>query len=243
MAHRVQGVFGYHGNEVRFYDELWGGKNQWTNLANPNLWDLFAVRYLLLREPQAVPGFHEVGGAMTTTSGVSAHLYERDSIPPYARVVGAAAKLPEAQAVPTIVDQRFPVNDVVVFADTASVQPAALPGGRLPARPAVRASVTAWEPGRMRIALEGAAQAPTYLVVGETWYPDWHATVDGKSAAVLRADHAAIGVELPPGAKEVALAFSSPAYARGKLVTLVATLLTLGLLASPLWWRRGAADA
>jgi hypothetical protein len=243
MAHRVQGVLGYHGNEVRFYDELWGGKNQWTNLANPNLWDIFAVRYLLLRDPQPVPGFHPVGDSMTTTAGVPAHLYERDSIPPYARVVAAAAKVPEAQAVPTIIDQRFPVDRVVVFADTASVQPAPLPGGQLPPPVAVQATVADWEPGRMRISLEGAATAPSYLLVGETWYPDWHATVDGKPAAVHRADYAAIGVELPAGAREVALTFASASYARGKLVTLLAVLLTLGLLSTPLWWRRSATHA
>ncbi|MFL5506342.1 MAG: YfhO family protein [Gemmatimonadales bacterium] len=243
MAHRVQGVFGYHGNEVRFYDELWGGKNQWTNLASPNLWNLFAVRFLLLREPQQLPGFHAVGGPMTTTAGAPAHLYERDTVPAYARVIGAAAKVPEAQAVPTIIDQRFPIDNVVVFADTASVQPAALPGGALPPKPAVKASVVEWEPGRMRITLDGTAPATTYLLVSETWYPDWHATVDGKPTPVHRADFAAIGVELPAGAKEVALAFASPAYRTGKLVTLIATVLTLGLLASPLWWRRSSDHA
>jgi hypothetical protein len=234
MAHRVPGVFGYHGNEVRFYDELWGGKNQWTNIANPNLWDLFAVRYLLLREEQPVPGFHKVLGPAPTASGASATLYERDSLPPYARVLGAAAKVPEAQVVGTVTDPRFPVNDLVVFADTAGVQPAALPPSGLPPRPAVAATVAAWEPGRMRITLEGAAAAPTYLLVSETWYPDWHATVDGRAAPVHRADHAAIGVELPAGAKEVELSFASPSYRTGKLVTLLATLLALALLATGL---------
>jgi hypothetical protein len=118
---------------------------------------------------------------MTTTAGAPAHLYERDTIPAYARVIGAAAKVPEAQAVPTIIDQRFPIDNVVVFADTASVQPAALPGGALPPKPAVQAKVVDWEPGRMRITLDGAAPATTYLLVSETWYPDWHATVDGKA--------------------------------------------------------------
>jgi hypothetical protein len=243
MAHRIQSVFGYHGNEVRFYDELWGGKNQWANLANPNLWNLFAVRYLLLREPQQLPGFHAVGGPMTTTGGAPAQLYERDTIPAYARVIGAAAKLPEAQAVPTIIDQRFPIDNVVVFADTASVQPAALPGGAVPPRPAVQATVADWAPGRMRITLDGSAPATTYLLVSETWYPDWHASVDGRDMPVHRADHAAIGVELPPGAREVVLSFASPSYRTGKVVTLVATLLTIGLLVSPLWWRRSQAHA
>ncbi len=93
----------------------------------------------------------------------------------------------------------------------------------------------------MRVTLDGAAAKPTYLVIGETWYPDWHATVDGKAAPVLRADHALLSVVLPPGAREVTLRFASAAYARGKLVTLAAVLVTLALLAAPRWPRRGGA--
>lgn len=233
MAHRVQGAFGYHGNEVRFYDELWGGKNQWTNLGNPTLWNLFAVRFLLLREPQPVPGFHLVDGPVPTTGGGTAHLYEADTVPPYARVIGAAAKVPDDQLVATVNDPRFPLPDLLLLPDTASATPAPISGNTLPARPAVRASVTEWEPGRMTIALDGAAAGPTWLLVGETWYPDWRATVDGNAATVHRANHAAIGVELPPGARSVTLAFHSPAYHRGRLVTLIAALITLALLVLP----------
>ena len=73
---------------------------------------------------------------------------------------------------------------------------------------------------------------PTYLLVGENWYPDWHATVDGKPAPVLPgATTRCSAWSLPPGAREVTLQFASAAYARGKLVTLLALLVTLALLA------------
>ena len=45
MAHRMQSVLGYHGNEIRFYDDLMGGKNSGATSASPNLHDLLAVRY------------------------------------------------------------------------------------------------------------------------------------------------------------------------------------------------------
>jgi hypothetical protein len=50
---------------------------------------------------------------------------------------------------------------------------------------------------------------------------------------------------LPSGAREVTLQFASAAYAKGKLVTLVALLATAVLLAAPLWLgrRRRNADA
>ena len=67
MASRMQTVLGYHGVEVRFYDELLGGKNEWRNLGNPNLHDLLAVRFLLLPDSQAVAGFHPVTGPTPTT--------------------------------------------------------------------------------------------------------------------------------------------------------------------------------
>jgi uncharacterized membrane protein YfhO len=91
----------------------------------------------------------------------------------------------------------------------------------------------------MRVTLSGSAAAPTYLVVGENWYPDWHATVDGKAVPVHRADYALLSVVVPPGAREVRLWFASTAYPRGKMVTALALLVTLALLAAPLWnrWR------
>jgi hypothetical protein len=60
---------------------------------------------------------------------------------------------------------------------------------------------------------------------------------------VFRADDALLSVVQPPGAREVTLRFASPAYARGQLVTLGAVLVTLALLATPLWSRRGRAVA
>ena len=243
MAHDIQTMLGYHGQEVRFYDELMGGKNQWRNVGSPALLDLLSVRYLLLPNAQPVPGFHQVLGPVTTTPGSPAVLFERDTLPAYVRVVPGAAKLAEDQIVPTVIDPRFPYGAVVLYPDTVSgLTPEPIRGGQPPAPVAITPTLAAWAPGEMRIGLAGAATKPAYLLIGETWYPDWHATVDGKPAPVLRADHALLSVVLPPGAREVTLRFASAAYARGKLVTLAAVLVTLGLLAAPWWpWRRGAA--
>jgi hypothetical protein len=202
------------------------------------------VRFLLLPQAQPVPGFHQVLGPVTTTPGTPAVLYERDSIPPYVRVVPSAAKLPEEQVVPTVIDTRFPYNAIAIYPDTAGVAPEPIRGGQVPEAAPVRATLGDWAPGRMRITLEGSAAKPTYLVIGENWYPDWHATVDGKPARLHRADHTLLSVELPPGAREVSLHFASAAYARGKLVTLAALFVTLALLSVPLWQRqRGPAYA
>jgi hypothetical protein len=232
MAYDIPQVLGYHGNEIRYYDDLLGGKGRWEALArvNPTLVDLTALRYLIVPEEQPLPGFHKVVGpvavAMTPMTGKPAVLYEQDSVPAYARVIGAAVKVPEEQIVPTVQDPRFPLHHVVLYPDTVALEPAKLATDSL-VTPPVTATVASWAPGRIHLTLAGEAPRETYLMVSENWYPDWHATVDGQPAEVLRANNTFLSVPLPPGAREVRFEFASAAYARGKVITLVAALLML----------------
>ncbi len=242
MAHDIQSMLGYHGQEIRFYDELLGGKGQWKFAGNPNLHDLLSVRFILLPEAQDVPGFHQVLGLVTTTPGSPAILLEKDTIPPYVRVTAGAAKLPEEQIPPTVIDPRFPLQAVTLYGDTASITPAPLRGGPLSDGAEITASLAEWTPGAMRVRLNGRSDSVSYLLVSENWYPDWHAEVDGKAAPLLRGDYTLLSVALPPGAHEVRLWFSSATYGRGKLVTLVALLMAVALCAAPLWPRRFRSD-
>jgi hypothetical protein len=234
MVHRIPSVLGYHGNEVRFYDELLGGKNVWANLGSQNILDLVATRYIVLPDTQTLAGWRKVVGPVLATSNRPAVLYERDSaVASWARVLPAAVKVADAQAPGALADPRFPYRQVALLPDTAAVTPEPIKPGELPVPAMTRAEVVEWEPGRMRIALTGSDSKPTYLVVSESWYPDWHASIDGKNASLLRADHALLGVVLPPGAREVRLWFGSASYRRGRMVTVLALLLTAGLVASP----------
>jgi len=241
MTHDVANTFGYHGNEIRFYDEVWGGKNVWQYINSANLWNLWAIRYVTLPQEQAIPGFHKVLGPVQSTPGAPAYLYERDTLPVYARVVPGALKVPDDQSVPTVLDPNLPLDRVLILAESTSVAP--VPLRSVPAASPAVARVTDWAPGRMRIALEGRDSRPTYLLVAENWYPDWHATVDGKEARVHRANHAMLSVELPPNAGEVSLTFASAAQATGKLISILALVLTLAAIGVPLWRERRGARA
>ncbi len=241
MAYRIPSALGYHGNELRTYQEL-GGKDQgWQGVFSPNFLDLLAIRFLILQQDQPVPGFHRVLGPITSTFGTQAVLFERDSLPPYARVVRSAAKAPEPQVPPTVINRQFPADLIALYPDTASLTPAPL-GESLPASSAL-ATVADWSPGAMRITLEGANPEASYLVVAENWYPDWRATVDGQPAPVHRANHTLLSVVLPPGAREVSLRFESPTYARGKVVSLLALLVALGMIVVPALQARRSAGA
>jgi hypothetical protein len=138
--------------------------------------------------------------------------------------MSGAVKVPEAQVAGVVLDPRFPVLSVAVYGDSAPVTPDSL--GEVPAPATATTRVIAWESGKVRIAIEGADQRPLYLVLGENWYKDWRATVDGAAVPVLRAQHTLLSVLVPPGAREVAFEFVSPEYGRGRMIT----LLALGVL-------------
>jgi hypothetical protein len=237
MAHRIPAVLGYHGNEIRFYDELLGGKNVWAHLGSQNVLDLIGTRYIVLPDTQSLAGWTRVLGPVVATSERPAVLYQRDSALSWARVLPAAVKVPDAQAPAALADPRFPIRQVAVFSDTAAVTPPGIKPGQIP-QTAVTATVAEWEPGRLRITLDHSDSAAAYLVVSESWYPDWRASIDGKDVPVLRANHALLGLALPPGAREVRLWFESAGYAGGRMITVLALLLTGGLLVAPAIRRR-----
>lgn len=233
MAYRIPVALGYHGFQMWRYNELIGAQSGFANVFTRNLLDLLAVRFLILDRPQDVPGYHAVVPPTVTSFGTNAALYERDSLPAYARVVRSAAKVDETQIVPTLVDPRFPIDRIALLPDTSTATSPA-PQPPFPAS-AVAAEVTAWKPGSMTVALRGVDAAPGHLLVSENWYPDWHAEVDGKPAVVRRANHSLLSVDLPAGAKSVRLWFDSPAYARGKWISAAALLLAVGMTLVPLF--------
>lgn len=54
-----------------------------------------------------------------------------------------------------------------------------------------------------------------FLVLSQVWYPGWRARLDGLETPVYRADHALIGVSVPPGTHALTLEMTSPALRLG----------------------------
>lgn len=62
------------------------------------------------------------------------------------------------------------------------------------------------------------------LVLSDTWYPGWHATVDGRDAKIERVDQMLRGVRLPPGTHTVEMAYRPTSFRIGWIVSLVTAL-------------------
>jgi uncharacterized membrane protein YfhO len=70
-----------------------------------------------------------------------------------------------------------------------------------------------------------------YAVLLDAWAPGWTATVDGRPAAIVRADVLARAVRVGPGDHVVELRYRAPGLRLGAVVSLAAWLgaLALGL--------------
>ena len=231
MAYGIRQAIGYHGNELRRYDDLIGAEEQGRpNIANPNLWALANVRFFLTDVPQLpIDGAKLVAGPARDARGSMVYLYELPGDNRAAWVAPAMITAADSVTLTTVLDPRFPVHSVAIFNDSANVTSAQLAAP--PAPLDLNVAVTKYDPGAISLTLGAPAPAGSALIVSENFYPGWTATVDGKPATASRAMYSLIGVPLPTGARQVELHFASASFEKGKLITLIALGLTLLLLA------------
>ena len=89
--------------------------------------------------------------------------------------------------------------------------------------------MTSYTPNEVRY--HYTAGAPRAAVFSEIFYPEaWHATVDGESLDIFRANWALRGAILPAGEHDVVMRFAPASYRTGATVSLIASLLLLLLL-------------
>jgi hypothetical protein len=88
--------------------------------------------------------------------------------------------------------------------------------------------------GNARRRLEVVTPGPALVVVGEAFYHDWHARVDGTAVALWRANYAFQAVEVPAGRHEVTLVYKDEALRIGWIL---GALGLIGCVAGFAAWR------
>ncbi len=92
------------------------------------------------------------------------------------------------------------------------------------------ASTIRWltdEPERVRLEVQTSSWA--FLVLADTYYPGWTATVDGVPVRIYRANYIFRAVQVPPGVHRVEFDYRPESFRRGLIIT-VTSAATLGLL-------------
>lgn len=93
----------------------------------------------------------------------------------------------------------------------------------------VEAAITAERLKPHRMEYDVTAKGDTLLVLAQSYYAAWRATVDGKPAPILRANHAFQAVAVPAGTSRVVFEYRDPAFRNGVIISLGTVALGLAL--------------
>jgi hypothetical protein len=204
---------GYHPAKLVRYEELVETQRQ---TLDPELLDVFAVRYLVFPEPlqrTSVPPSYQ------GTDGV---VYENPQAQPRAWVTGAFE----------IAGSRASCKSRLLSADFDRAHRVLLETDPSPRPdPAASGAAQIVEFAANRVELDVEANAPGLAVLAEAYHPGWRAKVNGQTAPVLVADCVLRAVAVPAGKSRVELQFVDPALRRGLGVTLAALAAVVALAA------------
>jgi len=176
------------------------------------------------------------GAGSASWSGGMASLYRLPGALGRAWVVSQARRLPAQELLAHLADPAFdPASEALLEADsqTPEATPAAVPGpvSGVPAAPIVLRDTP------NGITIRAVLERPGYLVLADTWYPGWHATVDGRAVPLLRANYAFRALWLEAGEHVVEMVYR-PASLRWGAAFSLATVAGAGAALLFLAWRR-----
>ena len=195
-------------------------------LVSPVL-DLLGVRYVLMAPGAAPPR----PGLALVYDAADARIFRNDGAVPRAMLVGQARCVDDPAALEAIRGRALDPRREVLLADCASPPASADGAGAGPGGSAVIRDESA-----NRVSVQVSTDRPAYLVLSDTWFPGWAATVDGHPTRVWRANHTLRAVVVPSGAREVVFTYAPRSLRIGALISVVA----LGLVALAMipGWRR-----
>jgi hypothetical protein len=221
--HKIEMVTGYHGNQLRWYDDLLGGPGA-QNQTNPHLLNLVGAKYLLMPGRQPIPpgffgprpvkDFAISGRRIVENQNAFPRVYLVDEyqVHPnradiYPLVLGGVDDLRQ-----TVYLEQEPPIQITAATDTASAD-------------------SAWVVyhGIDSVAVGVRCESNRLLVMTDNYYDAWQVTIDGEAAELLRAYGTFRAVAVPGGASQVVFEFESARYQTGRLVTWL-TALFLGVI-------------
>jgi hypothetical protein len=212
----VPEVFGYHGNQLRWYNELTRYEvrqsarsaqelqQYWLSFLSSGALRALAARYVLLPGQVNLPGLKLLGADQRVA------VYANEAASP------AAAVVPEAQVEPDSA-RRIAMLWSPTFdpSKTAIVEQPVLGIGQ----GGGTGTAVIEGNGDDTVAVRANSTGPALLTVSRTYHPSWQAELDGAPVPVIRANHALMAVPLGgSGEHRLVLRY------RPKIVYLAATI-------------------
>ncbi|HKG32893.1 MAG TPA: hypothetical protein VKB22_04110 [Gemmatimonadales bacterium] len=189
----VPEVFGYHGNQLRWYNALTrydvrqGARTSaelqqyWISFLSSAGLRALAARYVLLPGQVDLPGFRLLGADQRVAIYLNEHAMAGASVVPEVQVEPDSARRIALLWSPTLDPARTTVLErpVPAIGQAGGTGTAVIEGN-----------------GDDTLAIRARSTGPALLTISRTYHPSWQAEIDGVPTPVLRANHALMAVPL-----------------------------------------------
>jgi len=219
----IEVVTGYHGNQLRWYDDLLGGPRL-SNEGNPNFLNLVGTRYIVAPEGTKLdPNTFGPGSLTLDKDFGTAMLYRNANALPRAYLVNEFEVLPDRKNIyPKILAGQDNLRRKVFLEENPPIDIAASDTILPPAE------ITSY--ANDSVVVDVQAPANCLLVVTDNYYVAWEAWVDGVKTPILRADGSFRAVPVKSGTKQVIFRYNREMNSRGKMLTVIGLLIVAAVL-------------
>lgn len=220
LVWNLQSAYGYSVLWPARYNALFGAATQ--NLSSP-LFDILNIRYVITNDAieKVVPSASPQKFRLVRDG--SPRIYEDPTAMPRVWVASRTVYQPDSTALAWMQRNAAALRETAVVNEpptTSAPGSAGAPGS---------ASIVRYENGRVDI--HASMSAPGLVVLADTYYPGWQATIDGVPAHVYQADYAFRAVWVPAGEHEIEYRFTLPLLGVGATITTLAAILIAALVA------------
>jgi hypothetical protein len=201
----------YHADVVTNPQDLWP--------LSSHVLDLLRVSTLLVNPESTRPLFQD-SAVLATGKSVPGYALIRYTYAPRlsdAFVVGSVNNASDEQVLDSLYGRSAfdPASTALLDAPCVACDSATQAGQAGTAR-------AQWESDQIAATVDDTR--PGLLVLSESWFPGWHATVDGVAVPVVRTDGLVLGVPVPAGRHEVIVSYVAPGFKLGFVVSAAAIL-------------------
>ena len=233
VAWGLQTIAGYSAAKMRIYQDVVDvtGNAQGQVIFNPVMWNMLNTKYVIANgavdsvQGRMVPAYiskeKEQG---RDGKPVQTIVWQNTQVLPRTFFVNRYEVKQPLEILDAMRDGKFNPRDEVLF----DKQPDGI--GTLAANPVNDSAetVTVMKYEDERIEIKTKASGDRLLFISDTWYPDWKATIDGKTETpIYKANYAFRAIKIPAGDHTLTLIYSDPHYTTGKTVSLATNILVI----------------
>lgn len=220
----IEVITGYHGNQLRWYDDLLGGPAL-SNKGNPFFLNLVGARYILApSQSKLPPGYFGPDTLIIARDFGNIAVYKNNNALPRAFLVDRFEIVPDRKDIyPKILSGQTDLRRTVYLEEKPAFD--IIPGDSI----LQAADIISYANDSIIVDIKTSSNS--ILVLTDNYYRAWEARVDGVETPILRADGTFRAVPVKAGAKRVIFKYNRSMNNSAGMVTLLALLLVLTVLA------------